>query len=310
LIIFFAALIAVLLRGVTGAAVRATHAPESAMLALISIATAAACVAFAYWLGPRFVSEMQQLSSQLGQEITQLQGMSNRSGVIGFAVRQFSGQGGLAGWFSGYVESLATDAAGGVVMAVILVVTALYFAISPRLYVDGVVRLFPIAYRAHARTVLGEVGGTLQRWALGQLADMVSVGLITGVGLLILGLPLAFALAVLAGLLTFIPYFGAVIAAIPAAMVGLTMGWQTALWVLVIFLVAHAVEGYLVSPLVQRRTARLPPALTILSMTIMGTLFGPLGIILGTPIAAALLVIIREVYVGDVLGDHEAARST
>jgi predicted PurR-regulated permease PerM len=81
-----------------------------------------------------------------------------------------------------------------------------------------------------------------------------------------------------------------------------------ALWVLVIFLVGYIVEGYVISPLVQRRTARLPPALTILSMTVTGTLFGTLGVILGTPIAAALLVIVREVYVADMLGDHEVAQ--
>jgi predicted PurR-regulated permease PerM len=69
--------------------------------------------------------------------------------------------------------------------------------------------------------------------------------------------------------------------------------------------VAHGIEGYLVSPLVQRHTVQLPPAVTILSMTILGTLFGALGIILGTPIAAALPVVIREAYVGMVLGDTE-----
>lgn len=134
---------------------------------------------------------------------------------------------------------------------------------------------------------------------------MTVVGFITGIGLTLLGLPLALALAVLAGLLTFIPYFGAIAAAIPAMLIAVAEDWRKAMWVAVIFTVAHVVEGYIVAPLVQRNTADLPPAVTILSMTVLGTLFGTLGVILGAPVAAAGLVLVREVYVGGMLGDTD-----
>jgi hypothetical protein len=84
-------------------------------------------------------------------------------------------------------------------------------------------------------------------------------------------------------------------------MMGLSMGWQTFFWVLAIFLCCHVVDAYLVGPFVQKRTVRLPPALTVLSMTILGSLFGPLGIAMGAPLAAVLLVVVREGYVNDVL---------
>lgn len=116
-----------------------------------------------------------------------------------------------------------------------------------------------------------------------------------------LGLPLYLALALLAGLLTFVPYFGAIAAAIPAVMIGLSISWHTGLWVLGVFLCCHIVDGYLVGPLVQRHIVRLPPVVTLLSMTILGSIFGPLGIVLGSPVAAALLMVIREAYVKDVL---------
>ena len=140
-------------------------------------------------------------------------------------------------------------------------------------------------------------------WSLGQLIDMALVGVLTGIGLALLGVPLPLALAVLAGLLTFIPYFGAIVAAVPAMLMGLTVDWQTSLWVLLLFWICQGIEGYVVGPLVQRNTAHLAPALTIFSMMILNTLFGALGVILGAPIAAALLVIVRGVYVGDMLGD-------
>jgi predicted PurR-regulated permease PerM len=115
---------------------------------------------------------------------------------------------------------------------------------------------------------------------------------------------MALGLAALAGLFTFVPYFGAVAAAIPALIIGLSVGWRTAFWVLIVFICCHIIDSYLVAPFVQRRTVRLPPALTILSMTVMGTIFGPLGAVLGAPMAAVLLVFVREAYVGDVLGDR------
>jgi predicted PurR-regulated permease PerM len=150
-----------------------------------------------------------------------------------------------------------------------------------------------------------DIGVTLRRWLFGQLIDMCAVGVLTGIGLVALGVPLALALAVLAGLFTFVPYFGAIAAAIPAALVALTTGWRVSLWVVVLFLICHAIEGYVIAPIVQWNMADLPPALTILSMTILGALFGPLGVILGTPVAAVGLVAVREVYVRGTLGAPE-----
>ena len=187
--------------------------------------------------------------------------------------------------------------------AVVTLVGALYLAISPELYLSGTVRLLPLPYRTRGRTVLEEVGKTLRWWMLGQIVDMLAVGGLAAIGLWLVGEPAPLAIALLAGLLTFIPYFGAIITAVPAALVGLAVSWTLALWVLAIFLACHLVEGYVVAPVVQRRMVDLPPALTILSMTLLGTLFGALGIILATPLAAASLVLVRQLYLRDVLAD-------
>ena len=138
---------------------------------------------------------------------------------------------------------------------------------------------------------------------LGQMVDMLAVGVLAAAGLWLAGVPLPFALGMLAGLLTFIPYFGAILAGIPGVMIALNVGWTTALWAVAVYLACHAVEGYVVAPLVQRRLVDMPPALLIVSMTVMGTLFGPLGIVVGAPVAAAGLVVVRELFVRDALGD-------
>lgn len=307
LLIFLAVLIAVMLRGAANWAARRTGAPERAMLAVVTVAAAAFLVGLLYYLGPRLVSQSQDLWKQLQQQVDHLSRAYGGTPWGHAILSLLSPSEAVKSNIANYAGSVATSTLGGVATTFVLIATALYFAISPELYIDGLVRLFPLPYRPRARDVLLHIGRTLQWWSFGQLIDMSVVGVLTGIGLFVLGVPLALALAVLAGLFTFVPYFGAIVAAIPAMLVSLTVSWQDSLWVLAIFLGCHAIEGYLVSPLVQRRTIDLPPAVSILSMTILGAIFGPLGVILGTPIAAALLVAVREAYVGDVLGDADAA---
>jgi predicted PurR-regulated permease PerM len=77
-----------------------------------------------------------------------------------------------------------------------------------------------------------------------------------------------------------------------------------AVYVIGLYIAVHLIEGYILVPLVQRRVARLPPALTLSAQIILGVLAGFLGLLLATPLVAAALVIIRMVYIEDVLGDH------
>ncbi len=305
LLIFLAVLIAVMLRGVADWAAHHTGLGERSMLALVSIACLLMLAGFLYYIGPRLASQSQDLISTLHQHIDTLRENYGGTPWGHLIFQQLSPSKAMGENITSYATSVATSTLGSIGTAFVLTVTALYFAISPMLYVDGVVRLFPLPYRSRARHVMLDIAATLRWWSLGQLIDMIVVGVLTVIGLDLLGVPLALALGVLAGLLTFVPYFGAIAAALPAMLVALTVSWQTSLWALLVFLCCHAIEGYVVAPLVQRRTVDLPPALTILSMTVLGAIFGPLGIILGTPTAAALLVTVREAYVGEVLGDPE-----
>ena len=107
-----------------------------------------------------------------------------------------------------------------------------WLAVDPLLYLDGLVLLFPLSRRPRAREILLDMGRTLVLWSIGQFIDMLIVGSLTAIGLTVLGIPLAFALAVLAGVLTFVPFFGAILAAIPALLLGLSIKLllQARLW--------------------------------------------------------------------------------
>jgi predicted PurR-regulated permease PerM len=130
-------------------------------------------------------------------------------------------------------------------------------------------------------------------------------GLLSFGGLKLLGVPLALALALIAFLTNFVPFIGPIVAAVPAILVGFSVGADTALWVALLYLGIQFFEGNFLTPMVQRESVDLPPALTIGAQVLFGVLFGTLGVIFATPLAAAGLVAVRMLYIEDVLGDRD-----
>jgi predicted PurR-regulated permease PerM len=136
---------------------------------------------------------------------------------------------------------------------------------------------------------------------------MTSVALMTIVGLLLAGIPLPIPLGILAGLLTFVEYLGAVVSAVPALLVALAQNPTDAVWVLLVFTIAHLVEGYLLTPLITQGTVRFPPAFTLGFQLLFGALFGVVGLTFATPMAVIGTVIIRKIYVEDHVRDGSSS---
>jgi predicted PurR-regulated permease PerM len=307
LMLFFAGLIATVLRGIADTLARWLRISPAPMLGLVAVALVATIIAATYWIGPAVAGQASDLVSRVAQQWQHLRAQYGQTQIGHLVTSHLSGSQGLSNEIMGYVMKVAGSTLGTIGELVVVVATALYLAAAPQMYVEGVVSLVPQSQRPLARTAIEQIGHALRLWCLGQLVDMATVGVLSAIGLYLLGVPVPFALATLAGLLTIVPYFGALAAGVPGVMVGLTVSWMTAVWVVVIFTICHCVEGYLVAPLVQRHMVRLPPALAIVSMTIAAALFGPFGIILGTPLAVAILVAVRCLYVQHVLGGGSAA---
>lgn len=184
----------------------------------------------------------------------------------------------------------------GLAALVVIAVAGLYFGASPTIYRRGFLNLFPDHRREPAADVLNEVAYALRWWALGQLVPMTVLGIATTIGLRLLGVRLAFTLGLFTGLMIFIPYIGSVIALGVTLLVALTEGSSMVLYVFLFFIGIHVAEGYLLTPLVQRRAVYLPPGLTILSQVLMGLLLGFIGLALATPLTAAALVLVKMLY--------------
>lgn len=184
---------------------------------------------------------------------------------------------------------------------VIVVVIALYLAFDPALYAQGVIGLVPPRRRARAAAVLEACGTALRQWMSGQLVAMGFTGLATAIGLSLLGVPLALLLGVLAGLLNVVPFVGPIIAAVPAMLMALTVSPATALYVGVFFVVLQSIEGNIITPVAQRRATNVPPGVLVALQLLMGVLFGFLGVLTAAPLASVGKVLVRQLYLEEVL---------
>jgi predicted PurR-regulated permease PerM len=197
--------------------------------------------------------------------------------------------------------SVASSSVGVIVDLLLVIFGSIYFAAQPRLYRTGLVKLVPPKARVLAGDALDNVGVALRRWLLGQLAAMALVGLLTGVGLLLLGSPSALALGVLAAALEFIPYLGPILSAVPAIAVALGHSPEQAAWVTGLYIVVQQTENHLIQPLIQQRAVDIPPALLLFGVVAMGTLFGVPGVVLAAPLAVVLYVLVKRLYVREAL---------
>jgi predicted PurR-regulated permease PerM len=185
--------------------------------------------------------------------------------------------------------------------AVLAMIGGVYFATQAGLYRTGLLKLFPAAKRPLVGQAVDESSSALRLWLLGQLIAMVIIGVLTTVGLMLIGVPSAVALGLLAGLAEFVPLVGAIAAAIPALLLALTVSNEAALLTLALYVVLQQLEGNVVMPMIQQRTTSLPPALTLFAIVLAGVLFGTLGVILATPLTVVAYVLVKRLYVREAL---------
>ena len=158
--------------------------------------------------------------------------------------------------------------------------------------------------------MLGVLDDALGRWLLGRFALMLINGALTALALWLLGVPLAVALGVIAGVLNFIPNFGPFIAAVPAVLIAFIESPQLALYTALVYVVVQMLDGYVFTPIVDRKSVDLPPVVTIAMQLLLGLLLGFMGLLVASPLAAVIMITVKMLYVEDVLGDPVMSEST
>ncbi|HSJ68012.1 MAG TPA: AI-2E family transporter [Anditalea sp.] len=195
----------------------------------------------------------------------------------------------------------ATTTLGIVTDILIILIIGIFFAVSPQLYVQGVVILVAPRYRPRVEDVMHQVYHALKSWLLGKFIAMLFIGVAAAIGLMLFGVPAAFALGFLAFLADFIPNIGPLVAAVPAILLAFLDGPMTALYVAIFYLVIQQIESYVLVPYIYKKTVAISPVITLASLILLGILAGGLGVIMATPLVAAFQVMIRELYVKDYL---------
>jgi predicted PurR-regulated permease PerM len=258
-------------------------------------------VALCVWLvGDPLAQQLQALRTELPRAWEALQRWLQRV-PLGERVLELVGDlrdGGLP-WAN--IAGAASRVLHGVGAAVLMLLMGVYLAFDVRLYRDGVARLVPPSRRALVLDAMDASGEALTRWLRGQAVTMVAIGVAVWIGLTLLGMPMALALGLISGLLEFVPFVGPIASGLLAVLVAFVQGPQQALYVAALFVVLQQVENHLLVPLVQRWAASLPPVLALGGVVVFGTLFGPAGVMFGTPLIVVTVVLVQKLYVEPVV---------
>ncbi|HTJ24666.1 MAG TPA: AI-2E family transporter [Candidatus Limnocylindria bacterium] len=312
LVFFAAAIFAVPLHQATRALATRLRIPDAAALVAVLVVAALATVAILWGWESVVAAQLAQLlatlpalTERLAERLRTDPWAAPLANLAPDPAMLFSGAASVLGGVRGFLGgtfSLLLDAA-------IVVFAAICFAAEPRTYVEGLLRLVPPARRARVDRALRDAGATIGLWLIARVISMATVGVLAGVGLQLLGIPYAMVLGVLAGILAFIPNIGSIASAIPALLLAAPSGWERVVAVAALYWLAHALDDFLVIPLAERRVVRLPPALTIAAQLVLGLSCGILGIMMAAPFVAVAIVLVRRLFVEDVV-EREAAQSS
>jgi predicted PurR-regulated permease PerM len=299
-LVFASILLAVLLRGAAVRLRRYTRLPTGASLALVLALIIGAFAVLATWQGPRVTEEVKILRRELPVAFEVLKARVTGNEAAQRLIDELPSRDEMVGdgaEIVAHAQSAAATTLGALAAVGLWLFIAVLLAVAPRTYVGGVIAVVPKRYERRVRRLMGELSSTLWWWSLGRLVSMTFVGVATGVGLALLGIPLAFLLGLIGALLTFVPNIGPLLAVVPAVLLALADDPIKALWVAALYAGIQAVEGLLLDPIIDRKTVHLPPALTVTMQIVMGLLAGLAGVALAAPLTAAGMVVVSVLWV-------------
>ncbi len=311
LMLIFAAVVLAVALNTLGEQLQKRLKIQRSLALMFAILGLLAVLALALWLVvPPFVAQSQELTQLVPKGFARLdQGVKDLTAMappfltpylptIDDLVTQLQP---LANRLVGGSFTFVSGTLGGVLNVLLVVILTLMLLFEPDPYRQAFIRCFPSFYRRRVQTILTQCGRSLQGWLLGILFNMFVIGSLSGVGLLILGVPLPLANGIFAGLLTFIPNIGPALSVVPPMVIALLDAPWKSLAVIGLYFVVQQLETNLLTPIVMAQQVALLPAVTLLSQVFFATFFGFLGLLLALPLTVVLQVWLQEVVVKDIL---------
>lgn len=264
-------------------------------LAIVALCVAAFFIGTFYLAGTQLAGQFEALRAVVMQQVNRVMGWVHTTGLIPPAGTGGVGEIGkqLMGSI-GRVTSLVGTALGALSSLAMIVVLGLFIAMEPRLYERGLGWMLPMDKRDGFYGTAARMGFTLRRLMAGRLLGMAVEGLFVGIALSLVGVPMAPLLGILTGLFAFLPNIGAIVSGVLIVLVGFSAGTTVGIWAVVVYLAVQTFDGYVIVPMVARRSVDLPPALVLGMQLLFGALFGILGLALADPIVAMAKVALER----------------
>ncbi|MGI8950511.1 MAG: AI-2E family transporter [Chitinophagaceae bacterium] len=296
LLILAGVLMAIYFYGCAGILQRNLHLSSKLSIILSVLLNIILLVGFFWFVGARLQQQISELSDTLPKTIQQAKDQMNKT-ALGGKVLEYLNSSGNSQKTKDVVRQFFSSSFGIISDLYIVVLIGLFFTASPSLYKKGMVRLLPAKAKDKGAELINEISEVLKKWLKGQIFGIFFIAVLTGIGLLILGMPLVLTLALIAGLLNFIPNFGPMIALIPAVLLALMQGATTAIIIICMYTGIQIIQSAVTQPIIQKKMISIPPALTIIGQVAMGSLGGFWGVLLATPIVAILMTVIKKLYI-------------
>jgi predicted PurR-regulated permease PerM len=317
-LIFAGMLLGVALNALTNLVGRLVKLPHALRLTIVCLVCAGLLSGAVFLGGSTVAQQARVLSDTIKSQLVNVKAFLDRHGIdtsyfdIGSATSAASGSSPSAAPGSAATHNLPSPSAiassGGAIVSqtfklllgtvsavgnfFIVLFLGLTFSAQPSVYRNGLLFLTPARHRARATVIVDRIGETLERWLIAQIITMAAVFAVTWIGLALIGIQSSFILGIQAGLLAFIPTIGALLAGVIVVLASLASGWVAALSALILFLGVHALESYVLTPIIQRQALDIPPATLFAFQILLGVVFGIWGISLALPLMAVVKVMI------------------
>ena len=296
LLILAGVLVAIYFHGCADILKKYLHCPSRLSVVISIVINILLVIAFFWFVGSRLSGQVSQLSDSLPKIVQQAKVQMSHS-AIGNKVLYYLNSSGNSEKTISVAKRFFSSGFGILLDLYIIVIFGLFFTAGPSIYKKGIISLLPLNAKDKGREIIHELGNALKKWIEGQIIAFFFIAIFSAIGFLILGMPLVFTLALIAGLSAFIPNFGPLVAFIPAALIAMAQGPKTVIVVACIFIVVHIFENAVLLPLLQKKMVKVLPAVTIFAQVALGLLCGFWGVLLAVPIIVILKTIIDKLYI-------------
>lgn len=305
ILVLAGALAASFFRGLSDIIQRKTKLKANLSLALSVIGTTLILAGLIFLIGATVVSQTNKMQEKIPEVINMVKEELNETDVGQELIAQTKRMRSSDELMT-FISKFFKTTFGGLGDIYIIFMVGAFFTVAPSLYTDGIKQLVPPKHREKTNDLLLRLGSGLKKWLAGKLIAMLAVFILTAIGLIVLDIPMWLTLALLAGLLNFVPNFGPLVAMIPATLVALSESPTMALAVAGLYVLIQLFESSVITPKAQHRLIKIPPALIILAQIFIGALTGIWGVIFATPLVLIIIIIVQELYVKPMNKKHDA----